>query len=38
MMTRRTLDNWKILIDKKVVRGMSAAKFCQQHQLNSRYF
>lgn len=37
-MTRRTLDDWKLLIDKQLASGMSVPKFCQQHQLNEKYF
>ena len=37
-MTRRTLDDWKILIDKQIASGMSVPKFCQHHQLNPKYF
>lgn len=37
-MTRRTLDDWKVLIDKQIASGMSVPKFCQQHQLNAKYF
>ena len=37
-MTRRTLDDWKVLIDKQIASGMSVPKFCQQHQLNPKYF
>ena len=37
-MIRRTLDDWKILIDKQVASGLSVPTFCQQHQLNPKYF
>ena len=37
-MTRRTLDDWKILVGKQIASGMSVPKFCQQHQLNPKYF
>jgi hypothetical protein len=37
-MTRRTLDDWKVLIDKQIANGMSVPKFCQHHQLNLKYF
>lgn len=37
-MTRRALDDWKILVDKQIAFGMSAPKYCQQHQLNPKYF
>ena len=37
-MQRRTLDDWKKLVDKQIASGLSVPKFCQQHQLNPKYF
>ncbi|SEL81291.1 hypothetical protein SAMN05216262_12344, partial [Colwellia chukchiensis] len=37
-MQRRTLDDWKSLVDKQIASGLSVPKFCQQHQLNPKYF
>ena len=37
-MQRRTLDDWKKLVDKQIASGLSVPKFCQEHQLNPKYF
>lgn len=37
-MKRRTPDDWKVLIDKQMASGLSVPQFCQQHQLNTKYF
>jgi len=37
-MQRRTLDDWKNLVDKQIASGLSVPKFCHQHQLNPKYF
>jgi hypothetical protein len=37
-MIRRTLDDWKVLVDKQIASGMSVPKFCQQHDLSPKYF
>ena len=36
-MQRRTLDDWKNLVDKQIASGLSVLEFCQQHQLNPKY-
>ena len=37
-MTRRTFDDWKILVDKQNACGLSIPQFCRQHNLNPTYF
>jgi len=37
-MSRKTLADWKILVDKQTTSGLSVVQFCQQHNLNPKYF
>lgn len=37
-MSRKTLDDWKILVEKQNTSGLSVVQFCQQHNLNPKYF
>jgi hypothetical protein len=37
-MSRKTLADWKIIVDRKTTSGLSVVQFCQQHNLNSKYF
>ncbi len=37
-MSRKTLDDWKILVEKQTASGLSVVQFCQQHNLNPKYF
>ena len=37
-MTRKTLDDWKHLVDKQIASGLSVPQFCVQHDLNPKYF
>lgn len=37
-MTRRTFDDWKVLVEKQIASGLSVPQFCHQHQLNPKYF
>ncbi len=37
-MTRRTFDDWKHLVDKQAASGLSVPMFCNQHNLNPKYF
>lgn len=37
-MSRKTLAEWKILVDKQITSGLSVVEFCQQHQLSPKYF
>jgi hypothetical protein len=37
-MSRRTFNDWKILVEKQVASRPSVPEFCQQHQLSAIYF
>ena len=37
-MSRKTLAEWKILVDKQIASGLSVVEFCQHHQLSPKYF
>ncbi len=37
-MTRKTFDDWKILVEKQIASGLSVPQFCHQHNLNPKYF
>ncbi len=37
-MTRRTKGQWRELIEQQEVSGLSAAEFCRQNSLNTKYF
>lgn len=37
-MSRKTSDEWKSLVEQQVTSGLSVPKFCEQHQLNAKYF
>ena len=37
-MSRKTLAEWKILVDKQITSGLSVVQFCQQQSLNPKYF
>lgn len=37
-MSRKTLAEWKVLVDKQIASGLSVVEFCQQHQLSPKYF
>jgi len=37
-MSRKTLAEWKTLVDKQITSGLSVVQFCQQHHLNPKYF
>lgn len=37
-MTRRTFDDWKNLVEKQIVSGISVPQFCDKHNLNPTYF
>jgi len=34
----RSQENWKALIEAQLESGLSAAEFCRQQQINSKYF
>jgi len=37
-MSRKTLTEWKTLVDKQTTSGLSVVQFFQQHNLNPKYF
>ena len=37
-MTRRSLDDWKNLVQEQITSGLSVPKFCAQHKLSATYF
>ena len=37
-MSRKTFDEWKYLVEQQVSSGLSVPKFCEQRQLNVKYF
>jgi hypothetical protein len=37
-MSRKTFDEWKNLVEQQVNSGLSVPKFCEQRQLNVKYF
>jgi putative transposase len=37
-MTRKTFNDWKSLVDKQIASGLTVPNFCQQHNLNPKYF
>ncbi|MDX2367135.1 MAG: IS66 family insertion sequence element accessory protein TnpB [Colwellia sp.] len=37
-MTRKTFDDWKNLVEKQIASGLSVPLFCNQHNLNHKYF
>ena len=37
-MSRKTLADWQILVEKQIASGLSVPQFCQQHNLNTKYF
>lgn len=37
-MSRKTSDEWKNLVAQQVASGLSVPKFCEQPQLNAKYF
>ena len=37
-MSRKTSDDWKIIVEQQTTSGLSVSKFCQQHQLSAKYF
>lgn len=37
-MSRKTFDDWKVLVEKQVTSGLTVPKFCHQHNLNPKYF
>ena len=37
-MSRKTLAEWKPLVDQQIASGLSVVEFCQQHQLSPKYF
>lgn len=37
-MSRKTFDEWKNLVVQQVRSGLSVSKFCEQYQLNAKYF
>ena len=37
-MTRRTFNDWKNLVEKQITSGLSVPQFCNQHNLNPKYF
>lgn len=37
-MSRKTSDEWKNIVAQQVTSGLSVLKFCEQHQLNAKYF
>jgi len=37
-MTRKTLDDWKNLVEKQIASGLSVPQFCDKHSLNPTYF
>ena len=37
-MGRKTSDEWKALVDQQITSGLSVPKFCEQYQLNAKYF
>jgi len=37
-MSRKTLADWKILVDRQATSGLSVVQFCQQQSLNPKYF
>ena len=37
-MSRKTYHEWKKLVEQQVTSGLSVPKFCEQQQLNVKYF
>jgi len=37
-MSRKTSDEWKILVDQQIASGLSVPKFCEQYLLSAKYF
>ena len=37
-MTRKTFDEWNNLVDEQIASGLSVPQFCEQQQLNPKYF
>ena len=37
-MSRKTFDDWRVLVEKQVTSGLTVPKFCHQHNLNPKYF
>jgi hypothetical protein len=37
-MSRKTSDEWTNIVEQQITSGLSVPKFCQQHQLNAKYF
>jgi hypothetical protein len=37
-MTRKTFDDWKVLVEKQIASGLSMRQFCNRHNLNPKYF
>ncbi|KGJ95880.1 IS66 family insertion sequence element accessory protein TnpA [Colwellia psychrerythraea] len=37
-MSRKTSDEWRNLVEQQVSCGLSVSKFCEQQQLNVKYF
>jgi len=37
-MARKTFDDWKALVERQIASGLSVPQFCNQHNLNPKYF
>ncbi|MDO6693901.1 hypothetical protein Q4574_11445 [Aliiglaciecola sp. 3_MG-2023] len=37
-MSRKTSGEWKNLVEQQITSGLSVPKFCDQHQLSTKYF
>lgn len=37
-MTRKTFDDWKILVEKQIASGLTVPQFCHRHNLSAKYF
>ena len=37
-MSRKTYHEWKNLVEQQITSGLSVPKFCDQHQLSTKYF
>lgn len=37
-MTRRTQEEWQVLVEAQKHSGLTQTKFCEQHDINPKYF
>ena len=37
-MARKSLADWKVVVERQLSSGLTAAEFCRQNNLNQKYF